>query len=134
MGFEEPKINRYFYLIGLTRDEDYSGSIMDIELEPNKCVAIIKKKYSDGKPTDYVKYTVIINDNIVDVIKQFEEDIVEYKMVFKKIIDKNVCMVRTNGDRVAFYEFDTDFLTNDNASYSNVINYEDYFDNKKRGR
>ena len=104
-------IDKLLFYINLTKDEDFSSQVVDCEKEDNQYTVIVKKIEEDSLNKDYVKYIVNKKDNVINIIKEYNDDIVSYKLLFKNILGRYFCEVSNNYIKKVMYEFDKDILT-----------------------
>ena len=127
-------IDKLLFYINLTKDEDFSNQVVDCEKEDNQYTVIVKKIEEDSLNKDYVKYIVNKKDNVINITKEYNDDIVSYKLLFKNILGRYFCEVSNNYIKKVMYEFDKDILPIENVSQSNIKDEYIYEEVKKRRR
>ena len=114
-------IDKLLFYINLTKDEDFSSQVVDCEKEDNQYNVIVKKIEEDSLNKDYVKYVVSKNDNVINIRKEYNNDVIDYKLLFKNILGRYFCEVSSNYIKKVMYEFDKDILPVEEVSNSNII-------------
>lgn len=127
-------IDKLLFYILLTRDEDFSSQVVDLNEEDNQYTVIVKKIDEDSKIQGYVKYVVTKKDNIINVTKEYNESVSNYKLLFKNILGRYFCEVSNNFIKSTMYEFNKDILPMEKVDKSNIIDVNIYEEVKKRRR
>jgi len=127
-------IDKLLFYINLTKDEDFSSQVIDFNEEDNQYIVIVKKINEKDLNIDYVKYIVSKKDNIINITKEYNDNIVSYKLLFKNILGRYFCEVSNNYIKKVMYEFNKDVLSMEKVSFLNIKEENIYDEVKKRRR
>lgn len=126
-------VSKAKFYVSLINKCDFLGKVIDFEKNDDKYVLITKELFDDNE-FRYIEYIFsIISDN-VNVTKTINEESVNYRLNFKKIVNRYFCEVSLNDKKEVMYEFNKDVFNLENASFADVIEMNFYDNSRNRGR
>jgi len=121
------------FLVSLINNCNFSGKVIDFEKDEDKYVLITKEMFNDNR-IQYIQYIFNMDSDGVNIIKTIDEESVDYRLRFKKIVNRYFCEVSLGEKKEVMYEFNEDVLCLENASFANVLEMNFYDDSRNRGR